>query len=227
MPHTYHEGEPATTLECGGSWLVTYGLMSRSRAFRREGSRLKPRLRGSTYESPHSKCDRPDVVIRPVCSCEGEPASYFFLSAGFFSAAGAFPVAGALAAAAAAPLAPAAGAAAAGAAPGAAAAPSAPSAGFSSSFFFAFFTTILITLTFGSPKGLRPSGQRSSSRRILIRSPRVSTLRARCSEFLRRRLLSIDIAIPFSSVGDWIILKATAERDKRAIWIVRTARCAI
>src|SRR5262249_58782786 len=168
-----------------------------------------------------------DVVIRPVCSCEGEPASYFFLSAGFFSAAGAFPAAGALAAAAAAPLAPAAGAAAAGAAPGAAAAPSAPSAGFSSSFFFAFFTTILITLTFGSPKGLRPSGQRSSSRRILIRSPRVSTLRARCSEFLRRRLLSIDIAIPFSSVGDWIILKATAERDKRAIWIVRTARCAI
>src|SRR5262249_10952618 len=79
----------------------------------------------------------------------------------------------------------AAGAAAAGAAPSAAAA--SPS-GFSSSFFLAFLTTILMTRTLGSPNGLRPSGQRSSSRRGLMGSPRVKTLPAGARWFLRRSL---------------------------------------
>src|SRR5262245_52096335 len=115
---------------------------------------------------------------------------FSFLSPPFFS--GAFFSAGAAAF-----LSP--GAAAAGAAPGApaAAAAASPSAGFSSSFaFFAFFTTTLITFTLGKPKGLLPGGQRSSSMSVLMRSVRVSTLRARCSEFLRRRLLSIDMVVP-------------------------------
>src|SRR4051812_48874136 len=84
-------------------------------------------------------------------------------------------------------------AAAAGAAP-AAGAPSAPAAASAVFSFGAFFLTIFRTRTLGSPYGLRPSVQRSVAISVLIRSSRVSTLRARCSEFFRRRLLSIDMA---------------------------------
>src|SRR5262249_13002450 len=59
---------------------------------------------------------------------------------------------------------------------GAAAASPSPSSAFSSLAFLAFLA-ILTTLTLGSPKGLRPSGQRSSSCICLMRSPRVNTLR--------------------------------------------------
>ena len=82
------------------------------------------------------------------------------------------------------------------AAAGAAAAAPSAAAPSSSFAFLTFFTTIFTTRTFGRLYGLRPSGQRSSSCNTLIRSPRVSTLRARTSEFLRRRLLSIDMALP-------------------------------
>src|SRR5262245_46899865 len=75
--------------------------------------------------------------------------------------------------------------------------------------------TMRTTFTLGSPKGLRPSGQRSSFIMVLIRSPRVSTLRARWRAFRRRRLLSIDmVPRPLSLVpGHWqetlMILAAT------------------
>src|SRR5262249_45047367 len=73
----------------------------------------------------------------------------------------------------------------------------APSAGCSCSLaFFAFLTVTRWTRTFGSPNGLRPSCQRSSRCKVRMRSPRVSTFRARCSWFLRRKLLSIDMAFP-------------------------------
>src|SRR5205085_10623909 len=71
------------------------------------------------------------------------------------------------------------------------AAPASPSAAFS--FFGAAFFTIFTTRTFGKPYGLRPSAQRSVSINVLIRSSRVSTLRARASEFFRRKLLSMDM----------------------------------
>jgi hypothetical protein len=60
--------------------------------------------------------------------------------------------------------------------------------------FFTFLTTILMTLTFGKPNGVPPSFQRSSVWSRRMRSPRVSTFRARCNVFLRRRLLSMDMA---------------------------------
>src|SRR5262249_12404173 len=89
---------------------------------------------------------------------------------------------------------------AAGAAPGAAAAPS--SAGFSSSLaFLAFLTTILTTFTLGGVYGPWPSFPRSSSLKILLRFPRVRTLRARTNWFFRRRLLSIDMVLSPLATG--------------------------
>src|SRR5205085_8856600 len=79
---------------------------------------------------------------------------------------------------------------------GAAAAPSAGAPAAASSAFslgLPFLVTIFCTRTLGSPNGLRPSVQRSVSCSVLMRSPRFSTLRARASWFLRRRLLSIDM----------------------------------
>src|SRR5207244_516439 len=97
---------------------------------------------------------------------------------------------------------------------GAAASPSV--AGFSSSLaFLTFLITMRWTRTFGRAYGLRPSCQRSSSFRTLIRSPRVSTLRARSSVFLRRRLLSIDMAlIPGSTCLDSLAIPRSYKPDR-------------
>src|SRR4029077_13999387 len=63
-------------------------------------------------------------------------------------------------------------------------APSTPSARCSSSLaFFTFLPTIRWTRTWGRAYGLQPSVKRSSFCNVLMRSPRVSTLRARASVF--------------------------------------------
>src|SRR5438105_3229361 len=140
-----------------------------------------PQRRGGHNGKPghrqaRPKTTQPRAPCTRGCVCEPE-RGYFFLEPFFSPAAGA------------------------GAAPAAAAS---PSAGFSSSLaFLAFLMTTLWTLTLGSPNGLRPSCQRSSSLSVLMRSPRVSTLRARCSESLRRRLLSMDMAFPLQRTGDY------------------------
>lgn len=69
----------------------------------------------------------------------------------------------------------------------------AAAAGASSAVFFFFLPSkALATRTFGSPKGLRPVANRSSSVNWAIRSPRVSTLRDRERPSRVLRVLSID-----------------------------------
>ena len=87
---------------------------------------------------------------------------------------------------------------AAGVVPAAAASPSAPSSSF---FFFFFFTASLNTRTFGNPKGLLPSDQRSDSCKRAIRSARRSTLRLLIIPRRTRRLLSIVMFVESPTIG--------------------------
>ena len=72
----------------------------------------------------------------------------------------------------------------------------------SSSFFFFFFpATTFLTRTFGSPRGLCPSTQRSCSCNTAIRSPRFSTFRARTIPLGFLSDLSIDTCLAPTPTG--------------------------
>src|SRR5689334_2063530 len=115
----------------------------------------------------------------PLLYFRGRGPGYFFagLPAGLASGAG-------VGAAAVAPAAP--------GAPGAPAAPGSPAAAVSSFLTF-FFRTTFCTRVFGSPNGLRPSGNFPSSSIFRMRSDRFSTQRLRIIPPFRFRLLSIDM----------------------------------